>query len=202
MRFGDTLSADKFDGFKFDYCISNPPFGDPWNPQAAAVEKEFKTAGGGRFPVEKLPAKGDGQMLFVLNGLSKLKDDGVMAIIQDASPLYKGKPAAARTASAATCWRTTGSTPSCSCPATRSITPASPPTYGSLARRRRLSTTTMCRLSTPPGVSRSAARVSATRRTTSLSAAETSSSRHIPSTATAPGRVPGPTSRRSPSRRA
>ena len=92
MRFGDTLSADKFDDFKFDYCISNPPFGDPWNPQAAAVEKEFKTAGGGRFPVEKLPAKGDGQMLFVLNGLSKLKDDGVMAIIQDASPLYKGKP--------------------------------------------------------------------------------------------------------------
>lgn len=92
MRFGDTLSADKFKGFRFDYCISNPPFGDPWNPQAAAVEKEFKTAGGGRFPVEKLPAKGDGQMLFVLNGLSKLKDDGVMAIIQDASPLYKGKP--------------------------------------------------------------------------------------------------------------
>ena len=92
MRFGDTLSADKFDGFKFDYCISNPPFGDPWNPQAPSVEKEFKTAGGGRFPVEKLPAKGDGQMLFVLNGLSKLKDDGVMAIVQDASPLYKGKP--------------------------------------------------------------------------------------------------------------
>ena len=92
MRFGDTLSADKFEGFKFDYCISNPPFGDPWNPQATVVEKEFKSAGGGRFPVEKLPAKGDGQMLFVLNGLAKLKDDGVMAIIQDASPLYKGKP--------------------------------------------------------------------------------------------------------------
>ncbi len=92
MRFGDTLSADKFSGFKFDYCISNPPFGDPWNPQAEAVEAEFKTPGGGRFPVEKLPAKNDGQMLFVLNGLSKLKDDGVMAIIQDASPLYKGKP--------------------------------------------------------------------------------------------------------------
>ncbi|WP_322154754.1 class I SAM-dependent DNA methyltransferase [Paratractidigestivibacter sp.] len=92
MRFGDTLSADKFDGFRFDYCISNPPFGDPWNPQAADVEKEHKKPGHGRFPVEKLPAKGDGQMLFVLNGLSKLKDDGVMAIVQDASPLYKGKP--------------------------------------------------------------------------------------------------------------
>ncbi|WP_322151375.1 class I SAM-dependent DNA methyltransferase [Paratractidigestivibacter sp.] len=92
MRFGDTLSNDQFDGFKFDYCISNPPFGDAWNSQAPSVEKEHKQAGGGRFPVEKLPAKGDGQMLFVLNGLSKLKDDGVMAIIQDASPLYKGKP--------------------------------------------------------------------------------------------------------------
>ena len=92
MQFGDTLSADKFDGFRFDYCISNPPFGDPWNPQAQAVEKEHKSAGGGRFPVKKLPAKGDGQMLFTLNGLSKLKDGGVMAIVQDASPLYKGKP--------------------------------------------------------------------------------------------------------------
>lgn len=92
MQFGDTLSNDKFSGFKFDYCISNPPFGDPWNPQAAAVEKEHKQSGGGRFPVKKLPAKGDGQMLFMLNGLSKLKDDGVMAIVQDASPLYKGKP--------------------------------------------------------------------------------------------------------------
>lgn len=92
MQFGDTLSNDKFGGFKFDYCISNPPFGDPWNPQAAAVEKEHKQAGGGRFPVKKLPAKGDGQMLFTLNGLSKLKDNGVMAIVQDASPLYKGKP--------------------------------------------------------------------------------------------------------------
>lgn len=92
MQFGDTLSADKFGGFRFDYCISNPPFGDPWNPQAQAVEKEHKSAGGGRFPVKKLPAKGDGQMLFTLNGLSKLKDGGVMAIVQDASPLYKGKP--------------------------------------------------------------------------------------------------------------
>ena len=51
MQFGDTLSADKFGGFRFDYCISNPPFGDPWNPQAQAVEKEHKSAGGGRFPV-------------------------------------------------------------------------------------------------------------------------------------------------------
>lgn len=92
MQFGDTLSADKFNGYKFDYCISNPPFGDDWKSEAPVVEKEHKTATQGRFPVPKLPAKGDGQMLFTLNALAKLKDDGVMTIVQDASPLYKGAP--------------------------------------------------------------------------------------------------------------
>ena len=90
-QFGDTLSADKFGGFTFDYCISNPPFGDDWKVEAPAVEAEHKRGAAGRFG-PGLPAKGDGQMLFVLNGLSKLKEDGVMVIVQDASPLYKGAP--------------------------------------------------------------------------------------------------------------
>ena len=90
-QFGDTLSADKFPGFTFDYCISNPPFGDDWKKEAPAVEAEHKRGAAGRFG-PGLPAKGDGQMLFVLNGLSKLKRDGVMVIVQDASPLYKGAP--------------------------------------------------------------------------------------------------------------
>ena len=90
MQFGDTLSADKFGGFKFDYCISNPPFGDDWKLEEAAVRKEAREPGS-RFSVA-LPSRGDGQMLFLLNGISKLKDDGLMVIVQDASPLYKGKP--------------------------------------------------------------------------------------------------------------
>lgn len=90
MQFGDTLSADKFGGFQFDYCISNPPFGDDWKMEEAAVRKEAKDPGS-RFSVG-LPSRGDGQMLFLLNGVSKLKDDGIMVIVQDASPLYKGKP--------------------------------------------------------------------------------------------------------------
>ena len=36
VRIGDTLSGDKFPGYTFDYCISNPPFGNPWNPQAVS----------------------------------------------------------------------------------------------------------------------------------------------------------------------
>ena len=89
MQFGDTLSDDKFSGYKFDYIISNPPFGIPWNREAKEVEAEYKKGNAGRF-VPGLPAKGDGQMLFLLNGVAKLKDDGQMAIIQNGSSLFTG----------------------------------------------------------------------------------------------------------------
>ena len=89
MRFGDTLNDDKFKGYTFDYCISNPPFGIDWKREAADVEKEHKKGDAGRFGVG-LPAKSDGQMLFMLNGISKLKDTGRMAIIQNGSSLFTG----------------------------------------------------------------------------------------------------------------
>lgn len=89
MRYGNTLSDDKFSGFKFDYVISNPPFGIDWKVEAKAVEKEAALGGEGRFGVG-LPSKSDGQMLFMLNGISKLKDDGRMAIIQNGSSLFSG----------------------------------------------------------------------------------------------------------------
>lgn len=90
MQFGDTLSDDKFMGYKFDFCISNPPFGIDWKREATEVEKEHKKGEMGRF-APGLPAKSDGQMLFMLNGISKLKDgSGKMAIIQNASPLFAG----------------------------------------------------------------------------------------------------------------
>ena len=89
MQFGDTLSDDKFGGYKFDYVISNPPFGIPWNREAKEVEAEYKKGNAGRF-APGLPAKGDGQMLFLLNGVAKLKDEGRMAIIQNGSSLFTG----------------------------------------------------------------------------------------------------------------
>ena len=89
MQFGDTLSDDKFSGYKFDYIISNPPFGIPWKREEKEVEAEFKKGTAGRF-APGLPAKGDGQLLFMLNGLAKLKDDGQMAIIQNGSSLFNG----------------------------------------------------------------------------------------------------------------
>ena len=89
MKHGNTLSDDKFSGYKFDYIISNPPFGIEWKNEKAAVEAEHKKGDLGRFGAG-LPAIGDSQQLFVLNGVAKLKDTGRMAIIQNGSPLFKG----------------------------------------------------------------------------------------------------------------
>lgn len=89
MKHGNTLSDDKFEGYKFDYIISNPPFGIEWKNEKAAVEAEHKRGEMGRFGAG-LPAVGDSQQLFMLNGVAKLKETGRMAIIQNGSPLFKG----------------------------------------------------------------------------------------------------------------
>lgn len=89
MRFGDTLSEDQFEGYQFQYIISNPPFGIDWKREKKAVEAEAKKGELGRF-APGLPKISDGQQLFVLNGLSKLAPSGKMAIIQNGSPLFNG----------------------------------------------------------------------------------------------------------------
>ena len=89
MRFGDTLSDDQFEGFTFDYCISNPPFGIDWKREQKKVEQEAAKGEQGRFAPGFLKIS-DGQQLFVLNGLSKLAPNGKMAIIQNGSPLFSG----------------------------------------------------------------------------------------------------------------
>ena len=89
MRQGDTLGDDRFAGYTFDYIISNPPFGIEWKPSRQKVEEEYRMGGAGRFE-PGLPSIGDGQMLFLLNGVAKLKAEGRMAIIQNGSSLFKG----------------------------------------------------------------------------------------------------------------
>lgn len=89
MRLGNTLTEDYFKGYEFDYAISNPPFGIDWKADYAEVEKEYKKGANGRF-APGLPKKSDGQLLFMLNGISKLKDNGRMAIIHNGSALFSG----------------------------------------------------------------------------------------------------------------
>ncbi len=90
MMYGDTLSQDKFSGYEFDYIISNPPFGIDWKRERTEVEAEAKKGYEGRFG-PGLPAISDGQMLFMLNGVKKLKEgSGRMTIIQNGSSLFTG----------------------------------------------------------------------------------------------------------------
>lgn len=93
IKDGNTLSDDQFEGQTFDYVLSNPPFGREWKNEKAAVEAESKRGFAGRFG-PGLPAASDGQMLFLLTAISKMKEpkDGGsrIAIIHNGSPLFTG----------------------------------------------------------------------------------------------------------------
>jgi type I restriction enzyme M protein len=93
IKEANTLSEDMFAEDKFDYILSNPPFGREWKNEKAKVEAEHKKGFAGRFG-PGLPAVGDSQMLFLLTALSKMKDpkDGGtrIAIIHNGSPLFTG----------------------------------------------------------------------------------------------------------------
>ena len=93
IKDGNTLSDDQFEGQKFDYIISNPPFGREWKNEKTKVEAEAKRGFAGRFGAG-VPAVSDGQMLFLLTAISKMKEpsDGGsrIAIIHNASPLFTG----------------------------------------------------------------------------------------------------------------
>ena len=89
MALGSTLSKDAFSGYTFDYLISNPPFGIDWKKDQSAVKAEADLGEKGRFGVG-LPKISDGQLLFQLNGIAKLKDTGRMAIIHNGSALFSG----------------------------------------------------------------------------------------------------------------
>lgn len=93
IKDGNTLSDDQFEGQTFDYIISNPPFGREWKNEKAKVEAESKRGFAGRFG-PGLPAVGDGQMLFLLTAISKMKEPtqggSRIAIIHNGSPLFTG----------------------------------------------------------------------------------------------------------------
>jgi type I restriction enzyme M protein len=79
----------------FSLCLTsaNPPFGREWKNEKAKVEEEAKLGFGGRFGAG-LPAASDGQMLFLMTAISKMKDidkgGSRIAIIHNGSPLFTG----------------------------------------------------------------------------------------------------------------
>ena len=99
IKLGNTLSEDQLYADKFDYMLSNPPFGVDWKKVEGDIKKEHKLKGfDGRFG-PGLPRVSDGSLLFLMHLLSKMRDydpndsdksGGRIGIILNGSPLYTG----------------------------------------------------------------------------------------------------------------
>jgi len=93
---GNTLSEDGHGGRKFEYMLSNPPFGVEWKKVEKAVRQEHEQKGfDGRFG-PGLPRVSDGSMLFLMHLLSKMapvvngEGGSRFGIVLNGSPLFTG----------------------------------------------------------------------------------------------------------------
>ncbi|QGX99732.1 SAM-dependent DNA methyltransferase [Roseovarius faecimaris] len=91
---GNTLSEDGHPDTKFDYMLSNPPFGVEWKKVQKDVKREHEVEGfNGRFG-PGLPRVSDGSLLFLMHLISKMrpaKDGGSrFGIVLNGSPLFTG----------------------------------------------------------------------------------------------------------------
>ncbi|WP_026480462.1 class I SAM-dependent DNA methyltransferase [Ahrensia sp. 13_GOM-1096m] len=94
IKLGNTLSQDQLVNDKFDYMLSNPPFGVDWKKIEKDIKDEHTIKGfDGRFG-PGLPRVSDGSLLFLMHLISKLRDTdkggGRIGIILNGSPLFTG----------------------------------------------------------------------------------------------------------------
>jgi type I restriction enzyme M protein len=94
VALGNSFSEDGHAGRKFDYMLSNPPFGVEWKKVEKAVRDEAENLGhAGRFGAG-LPRINDGSLLFLQHMISKMqpaKEGGSrIAIVFNGSPLFTG----------------------------------------------------------------------------------------------------------------
>ncbi|HBR1282305.1 TPA: SAM-dependent DNA methyltransferase [Klebsiella pneumoniae] len=96
IKLGNTLSDDKLRFNRFDYCLSNPPFGVDWKKVEKQVRAEADQQGfNGRFG-PGLPRVSDGSLLFLMHLISKMQQPGTdstgsrIGIILNGSPLFTG----------------------------------------------------------------------------------------------------------------
>lgn len=99
IKLGNTLSNDQLYADKFDYMLSNPPFGVDWKKIESTIKDEHTLKGfDGRFGAG-LPRVSDGSLLFLMHLISKLRDNqgdaqgmsgGRIGIILNGSPLFTG----------------------------------------------------------------------------------------------------------------
>ncbi|MEA9996284.1 class I SAM-dependent DNA methyltransferase [Pseudomonas sp. 10B1] len=94
IKLGNTLSNDQLADKRFDFMLSNPPFGVEWKKVQKQITDEHSHKGfDGRFG-PGLPRVSDGSLLFLLHLASKMRDprDGGsrIGIILNGSPLFTG----------------------------------------------------------------------------------------------------------------
>lgn len=108
IKKGNSISEDQLSNEKFDYLITNPPFGVKWEKFAKKVKEEHEQLGhGGRFGAG-LPSVSDGSFLFLMHLMSKMKpaDQGGsrLAIVFNGSPLFSGSPSKTKNESSIRQW--------------------------------------------------------------------------------------------------
>jgi type I restriction enzyme M protein len=84
-----SISDDRLQGRKFDYMITNPPFGVSWKSEEEFVTEEAKDPNG-RFFVGT-PRTSDGSLLFLQHLIHKMNPEGSrIGIVFNGSPLFTG----------------------------------------------------------------------------------------------------------------
>lgn len=97
IKLGNTLSNDQLAYDKFDYMLSNPPFGVDWKKIEDDIKSEYEQKGfEGRFGAG-LPRVSDGSLLFLMHLMSKMRQPDAeheqgsrIGIILNGSPLFTG----------------------------------------------------------------------------------------------------------------
>jgi len=105
IKKGNSISEDQLSDQKFDYLITNPPFGVKWEKFAKKVKEEHEQLGhGGRFGAG-LPSVGDGSFLFLMHLMAKMKPEGSrLALVFNGSPLFSGSPSKTKNESSIRQW--------------------------------------------------------------------------------------------------
>lgn len=97
IKYGSTLSNDQLGDLTFDFMLTNPPYGKSWGKDQKAIGvrtvKGKKTCDDDRFDIG-ITRSDDGQMMFLLNMISKMKHDTTLgsriASVHNGSSLFTG----------------------------------------------------------------------------------------------------------------
>lgn len=101
IRYGSTLSADCFFSHRFDFMLSNPPYGKSWKTDLERLggkddikDPRFVTQHGGDMEYKMVTRSSDGQLMFLVNMLSKMKQNTPLgsriAEVHNGSSLFTG----------------------------------------------------------------------------------------------------------------